>query len=406
MRQQELPTADPLNGLPPEDEIDFRRLTVPVWAKRKEILRLTVLGAVLCTIVAFVIPKRFTATAQIMPPQQGSSVASALAGQLGNLSSLISGGTKDLGIKNPGDMYVGMLKSRTVEDAIINQFNLQNVYSIRYISDTRKKLEQRSTIAAGKDGIISIKVEDRDPKRSADIANAYVEQLKVLTKGLALTEAAQRRLFYEEQLAETKEKLSKAEDALKAMQQKSGLIQPDSQARATISAIVDLRTQIAAKEVELHTLQGFASPGNPDLQLVQRQLQALHTELNKLERQRAPTQEGDVEIPTGKVPELGLEYIRRLREVRYFEALYEQLGKQFEIAKLDESREAAVIQVLDTAVVPDKASFPKKPMLIGVGTLLVFLMVCGFFVVKAEKDDNLSDPPDRYEGRSPRSSAP
>jgi len=377
MQQQnsELQTPESLDIAMAQDEFNFGPWMTALAEERQLLIRGMLVGAVLATIIAFLIPPRFTATAQILPPQQSQSAASSLvAGQLGSLGALLSGGgAKDLGLKNPSDVYVSMLKSRTVEDSLVRRFELQKVYSKSRLSDTRKKLESRTKIVAQKDGIISISVEDGDQKRSADLANAYIEELRVVTKSLALTEAAQRRLFFQQQMDETKDKLTKAEEALKEFQQKSGLIQPDSQSKAMIGSMVELQAMIAAKEVEVQSMKSFAAPGNPDLNLAERQLEGLRDQLSKLQRQRGPVVEGDIEVPTGKVPEVALQYIRKFRDVRYQEALYEQFGKQLEIAKVDEARDAVLIQVLDGAVVPDRRSYPLRWLVVLIGTLVTLI---------------------------------
>lgn len=377
MQQQnsELQTPESLDIAMAQDEFNFGPWMTALAEERQLLIRGMLVGAVLATIIAFLIPPRFTATAQILPPQQSQSAASSLvAGQLGSLGALLSGGgAKDLGLKNPSDVYVSMLKSRTVEDSLVRRFELQKVYSKSRLSDTRKKLESRTKIVAQKDGIISISVEDADQKRSADLANAYIEELRVVTKSLALTEAAQRRLFFQQQMDETKDKLTKAEEALKEFQQKSGLIQPDSQSKAMIGSMVELQAMIAAKEVEVQSMKSFAAPGNPDLNLAERQLEGLRDQLSKLQRQRGPIVEGDIEVPTGKVPEVALQYIRKFRDVRYQEALYEQFGKQLEIAKVDEARDAVLIQVLDSAVVPDRRSYPLRWLVVLIGTLVTLI---------------------------------
>jgi capsule polysaccharide export protein KpsE/RkpR len=180
-------------------------------------------------------------------------------------------------------------------------------------------------------------------------------------------------LFFQQQMDETKDKLTKAEEALKEFQQKSGLIQPDSQSKAMIGSMVELQAMIAAKEVEVQSMKSFAAPGNPDLNLAERQLEGLRDQLSKLQRQRGPIVEGDIEVPTGKVPEVALQYIRKFRDVRYQEALYEQFGKQLEIAKVDEARDAVLIQVLDSAVVPDRRSYPLRWLVVLIGTLVTLI---------------------------------
>jgi uncharacterized protein involved in exopolysaccharide biosynthesis len=268
-----------------------------------------------------------------------------------------------VGIKNPNDLYVGMLKSRTVADNIIDRFELQKLYDKDTMVETRKEFASNSSITAGKDGLITIEFDDEDPKRAAAIANAYVEALDKLTQSLAVTEAAQRRLFFERQLMQAKEDLSKAEVALKVTQEQTGLIKLDDQGRAIIEAVAALRGQISAKEVELRAMRTFTTENNPDYIRTQQQLAGLRTELTKLERAQI-SGGGDILLPTGKVPEAGLEYLRKFRDVKYNETIFELLAKQFEAAKIDEAKEAAIIQVVDQAIAPDRKSKPKRSLIV------------------------------------------
>ena len=222
----------------------------------------------------------------------------------------------------------------------------------RISSESLKVQEDR------KSGIISLTVEDRDPKRAADMANAFVEELKSLAGGLAISEAGQRRMFFEEQLRQTKVSLTRAEEEIKGFQQRTGMFQVDAQARAIIEGIARLRAGIAAKEVEAKVLRSFATAQNPDLQRVEEEIRALRIELEKVE-----TSKGhgfDPLMSSGRVPEMGTEYLRKLRQLKYNETLYELLSKQYELAKLDEARDAVVIQVIDRAVPPERKSRPAK----------------------------------------------
>jgi uncharacterized protein involved in exopolysaccharide biosynthesis len=256
-----------------------------------------------------------------------------------------------------------MLRSRTVADNIIDRFQLRKVYDKDTMVETRKELASNSTIAAGKDGLITIEFYDKDPKRAADVANAFVEELDKLTQSLAVTEAAQRRLFFERQLKQAKEDLSASEIALKVTQEKTGLIKLDDQGRAIIEAVSALRGQIAAKEVELQAMRTFTTERNPDYIRGQEQLAGLRKELAKLERAQI-SGSGDVLLPTGKVPEAGLEYLRKFRDMKYNEAVFELLAKQFEAAKIDEAKDAAIVQVVDRAVIPDRKSNPKRALIV------------------------------------------
>ena len=253
-----------------------------------------------------------------------------------------------------------MLKSRTVEDGIIDQFDLRKVYGYERYQDTRKKLEGRSNIAAGDEGIISISVTDRDPKRAANLANAYVEQLRTLNQNLAVSEAGQRRLFYQQKLDAERENLAVAELALKQAQEKSGLIQPDAQGRAIIDAVATTQAEVAMKEVQLESMRSYATASNPDLKRAEQELAGLREQLAKLERSTGELGNGNLEIPTRRLPQVQLDYIRRARDLKYHEAVYEFLGKQLEAARIDEAKEAVVVQFVDKAVEPERKSSPRR----------------------------------------------
>jgi uncharacterized protein involved in exopolysaccharide biosynthesis len=330
-------------------------------------------------------PNQFTATTKIMPPQQNQSLANALMGQLGALGalgSLAGGASKDLGLKNPNEMYVGMLNSRTVEDDIIKRFSLTQAFHTKRLSDARKALDKRSDIALGKDGMITISYEDKDKDRAAAVANAYVDELKLLMQRLAITEASQRRLFFEQQLEESKDKLADAEVALQLTQQKTGLIDLSSQARAVIQSIATLRGEIAAKEVELQAMKAYATPENPKVIMAEQQLAAWRDQLAKAETKQGSLGAGNVEIPTSRVPEVGVEYIRRVRDVKYYETIFELLARQYEAAKLDEAKNSGLVQVVDTAIVPDRKSFPPRTLIVVISTMLGLLCGVVFALLK------------------------
>jgi tyrosine-protein kinase Etk/Wzc len=353
---------------------DMLDLLIILSRRKQIILRATLAATVLGGIVSLLLPNRYTATANILPPQQSQSLAASMIGQLGALAPMAAMAQKDLGLKNANDLYVGMLRSRTAEDALIRRFDLLRVYRDKRMSDARKDLEKASSIVASKEGFVTISVEDKDRSRAPLIANAYVEQLRKLTQELAVTEAGQRRVFFERQLELAKNNLADAEQALKATEQKTGLIQLDGQAKAIIESVVKLRALMAAKEVELHAMRLFSTEQNPDILLGEQQLSGLRAQLALLEKQSASA--GDVQVPVGDVPEAGLQYVRKLRDVKYAETIFELLAKQYEVAKLDEAKTAAVIQVLDPAIEPDHKSSPHRAWIIAIAALSGFFGSC------------------------------
>jgi capsule polysaccharide export protein KpsE/RkpR len=305
-----------------------------------------------------------------MPPQQQQSMAAAMLGQIGTLTGLSAG---SLGMKNPNDLYVGMLKSRTVADALIERFSLKELYDEDTLVETRKELASNSSLTGGKDGLIIIEVEDENPQRAADMANSYVDQLTKLTQNLAISEASQRRLFFEQQLLNAKDGLAKSEVELRKTQERTGMIAVDEQGKATIEAAAMLRAQVTAKEVEMAAMRSFATDSNPDYRKAQEELTGLRTQLAKMER-NSERDIGDILISTGKIPSAGLEYARKLRDVKYYETIFELMAKQFELAKLDEARDATSIQVIDKAVPEDKKSKPKRALIVVLVTLLTGLI--------------------------------
>jgi tyrosine-protein kinase Etk/Wzc len=351
-----------------EDGIDLIQVALLLWQNRKTILRFTVgTGVLTALIVFFVLKPSYTAEAVFLPPQSSpGSAASMLAGQLGSLGAI--GGLG--GLKSPGDVYLGILGSRTIADTLIKQFDLQHVYKTKRLSDTEAVLKKQSKFVAGKDTLITISVVDNDPHRAADLANGYLDALYEQNGRLALTESAQRRVFFERQLAREKDALADAEVELKRTEEQTGMIAPNGQAEAAIEAIEQLRAEITNRQVELSALQQGATDRNPDVVRAQTAIESLQQQLRKLENDSSQRPLGSVQPPTAKVPELALAYIRKQREVKYHETLFELLARQYESAKLDESREAPLLQVVDKAVVPDKKSGPHRALLSLAGVLL------------------------------------
>jgi tyrosine-protein kinase Etk/Wzc len=352
-----------------DDSVSLFDLIIVLAERRALILKVTAICAILAVIVVLLLPPQYTATTVLLPPQQqNSSISALLSSQLGGLGSMAMLAGGGLGLKNPNDMYVGMLKSDTVEDALIDDYGLRAEYHKRRLSDTRKKLEKYVTIDGdGKDQLIRISVEDHDPKRAAELANAYVNEFRKLSAVLAITEAAQRRKFFGDQLEQAKDNLADAEEALKQTEESTGLIELDSQARALIESAAVLRAQITAKEVEIQALGTFATGDNAQMMEAQQELASLRAQLAKLGG--SEENPDSLIVPKGRVPEAGLEYVRKMRDVKYYETIFDILARQFELAKLDEAKEGALIQVVDPAIVPDRKSFPQRTLTVLAATL-------------------------------------
>ncbi len=374
-----LDTQAPEGSPAEEDEISLLDLLIVLVKHKRLVLGLPLVAAVVAAIVSLLLPNVYTGTTKILPPQQSASAASALLNQLGGaLGGLLGGaGGSALG-RNPNDLYVGMLKSRTVADNLISRFELGKIYDEDRLSDTRKRLEKETTIAAGRDGIIAIEVEDRDPKRAAELANAYVDELMKLTKVLAVTEASQRRLFFERQLVQSKDNLTAAEIAARQGLQKGGLAQVDAQGRSMIAVTARLRAEISVKEVQLGAMRTFAAEGNPELQRTQQELEALRRELSRVEGSSSVAAIGRGDAPGNR----GLDNLGLLRDVKYYEFLYELLAKQYELAKIDEAKDATVVQVMDRAIEPDRKSKPRMALIVSLTALVGGLLAVIWVFVK------------------------
>ena len=352
-----------------DDEISLLDILIVLAKHKKLILGLPFLAAVIAAGITLMQPNWYTATAKLLPPQQSQSNAVAILGQLGALSG---GASSALGLKNPSDIFVAMLKSRTVADAIIERFKLKDVYNKKYFEDTRKALSKNVNIKAERDGVITIEVNDTSAKRAAEMSNAYVEELESLTLRLAVGEAGQRRLFFEKQFQRAQQDLAAAEIAMQKLQERTGIINPTGQASLSVAAAAGLRAQITAKEVQLSAIRAFATDQNPDLMRTEKELEGLRVQLAKTSR--TSEEKGDVLMGIGKLPGASVEFVKRYRDVKYHETLFDLLAKQFEIAKIDEAKEATLIQVLDKAITPERKSKPKRSLIV----LLTGLMA-GFF---------------------------
>lgn len=346
------------------DEIDLLDLLQVI----AENLRLLVLGPLLVGLTAlgisFAIPPTFTASTVFMPPQQQQSGAAMMLQSLGALGGLAGAAA---GIKNPNDQYVSLLKSDAVANALIARFDLAKRYESETMTDARMTLDKVSKIAAGKDGLITVDVDDYDPKSAANIANAYVEELRVLLGKLAVTEAQQRRTFFETQLHKTKDQLTQAEQALRSSGVNSSALK--SNPAAAIAGIAQLQAQIAAQEVKVASMRGYLTEAAPDFKQAMTELGALKAQFAKLERPAAQTDGADAD------------YVTRYRDFKYYETLFELFAKQYELARIDEAREGAVIQVVDVAVPPERKSKPKKAMIATLATLATgFAMLLFVFI--------------------------
>lgn len=351
---------------PAEDEISLLDLALMLAENLRLLIIVPLVAGLVALGMAYLIVPSFTATTRILPPQQQQSAAATfLANQLGAFAGVAGAAA---GIRSAADTYAAMLKSRTVADKLVTRFKLRELYQAKYEEDARKALANRTKITVGKDGLIVIDVDDHDAKRAADLANAYVEELHQLTQTLAVSQAAQRRLFFEKQLKQAKDELTKSELALRASGISEAAIKTVPQ--SAIEALARLKAQVTAQEVKLAALRGYMTESNPEFKQAQQELAALRAQLGKGEQ-----------VDSTKATGAGAEYIANFRDFKYYETLFELMAKQYEIARLDEAHEGAVIQVVDAAIPPERKSKPNKTLIAALTTLAVFFaLVLGLFV--------------------------
>jgi len=382
------PIEEEIQG--PTESALLKKLVV-LAAHRRLIVGGMLGAAILTAIVVIVMPVTYTATTVILTPQNASGSILGLLSQFGGLGSLASLEPDGLS-KTPSDTYLSVLNSRTVADALIQRFQLQRVYRQRTLVDTRKALARHTQIESTRGSAIHISVEDKDVGLATAIANSYVEQLYRVNQTLALTSGAQRRLFLEQQLASERGALSQAELAFQEVERKTGVIQLAGQAEITLRSIAQLRAAITVKEVQLELLRPTATEQNLDLVRLESEIGALHEQLRKAESNNTETDDNYF-VPAGKIPQAGLEYLRRTRDLRYHEALFEMLAKQYETARIDEAKAPPLIQVIDKAVAPDKRSWPPRTLLVLLALLTSGILLMGAVLFK-EKWAKIAEEPE------------
>jgi len=341
------------------------------------------IGILLC----LALPVRYTSTAQLMPPQKIDSLSDMLTAQLG-IGSLVESAGGSL-LKDPNAIYVGILQSRPIEDAVIKKFDLMHLYGKRNMRDCRKELEDRTDIESEKSTLVSISVKDRNPQRAADMVNAYISEFRDLTSSVTLQETARRRFFYEQQLNKQKDALSLAEANLNQVQKNKGMIHP-MQAEVIMGTLAMLRAQIAAQEVEVEGLKSFSTEHNSDLQVAEKELAAMKAEAAQMAEHGTSSDFSNLGMKD--VPDVGLSYLRAAREVEYQQAVYTLLLKQYEAARLDESNQAYVIQVVEPPIPMDHISSPKYALILAVAIILGVLSGVLWVIYTKKFEDAILDP--------------
>ncbi|MBM3390117.1 MAG: lipopolysaccharide biosynthesis protein [Betaproteobacteria bacterium] len=339
-----------------------------------ENLRLLALGPLVVGLAAlgisFVVAPTFTGKVTFLPPQQQQSSAAALLQSLGSLGGLASaaGGA---GLKNPSDQFIAFLKSQTVTDAMVERFKLQERYEAKMREDARLALQGATRVTAAKDGLISIEVDDKDPAFAAELANAYVQELQKLIGRLALTEAQNRRVFFERKIQEAKTELAEADRALRSTGVSADTLK--SSPAAAVESVARLKAGITAQEVKIGAMRGYLNDSAPEMRQALVELSTLRNQLRKAEK--------DEPVHAGKLED---SYVERFRDYKYKETLYDLFTRQYELARVDEAREGAVIQVVDIALPPERKSKPKKAPITMVATLAAgFALLLFVFIRQA-----------------------
>jgi len=335
-----------------------------------------VIGVLALGYSSFFITPTFTANTQFLPPQQQQGMAASVLAGLGGLAGAAAG------LRSPADQYIAFLESRVIADRLIERFNLKAYYKAENMSQARTAIASSTRISSGKDGLIRIEVSHEDPATAAQLANAYVEELRELLSHLAVTEAQQRRVFFEKHLQQTQAALVKAEQALQATGVTAATLR--TQPAATVEALARLQAQVAAQEVRVASMRGYLTENAPEFRQALTELSALRAQMRRLE--------GPAQQTLGNENNAASEYIARVREFRYQETLLDLFVRQYEAARVDESREGAIIQVLDLAVPPDHKSSPKRALIAIVATLASGFALLLFVFIRQAVRNASTDP--------------
>ena len=370
-----------------EDEINLADLFLVLLKRKKMIFLIVFFAIVLSVIVSLSLPKMYTATARILPPQESGSGLSGLLSQGGGVLGGLAGSL--MGGKTTSDLYVGILKSRTVADILIKKFNLKDLYDNKYKEDVYKKLAKRTSIQVSrKDQIISISVEDRDPRRAADMANIYVDALDRINRSVNITEGHRKRVFLETRLKEVKKDLSGAETDLKEFQENYKVVAIEEQARAAIEGAARIKGEIIAAQTELEVLKEFGTEKQNEAIMLKSRISELSNQLAKIEvgnpgkdilqLGKIDKENSNFYIPFNELPALGMQLARLMRQAKIQEKVFELVTSQYELAKIEEAKDVNTIQILDRAVPPERKSKPKRRLIVMLSTVIASFMAVFF----------------------------
>jgi len=369
-----------------------------LWQERQFLFRCAAVGLVLSVLIVLIIPVRYTSTTRLMPPDQtGQGIASMLAA-LGKSGDLGAVGSTLLGLKTSGDLFIGVLRSRTVQDDLINKFDLRKEYGARRYEDARKVLEDRTDVSADRrSGILTVKVTDGNRDRAAAMGREYVEALNNIVTTLNTSSAHKERVFLEERLGQVQQDLEAAEKDFSKFASQNTAIDVKEQGRAMIGAAAELEGQLIAAETQLQGLRQIYTPNNVRVRSVQARIDEYRRQLQKMggkssasgeaatsSGEQATADNPDLYPSIRQLPILGVAWGDLYRRTKVEETVFEALTKQYELAKVEEARETPSVKVLDPADVPERKSFPPRTLFAFLGTF-VFVVSGTFWVLARER---------------------
>jgi capsule polysaccharide export protein KpsE/RkpR len=395
-----------------EEEIDVARRTSSdwpwiLWEQRRFLGRAALWGLVVSTMIAFLIPKQYESTTRLMPPDNQSSSGMALmaafagaggsglgggSGGLGKGGGLTSLAGDLLGLKNSGDLFIDILHSRTVEDRLIERFDLRRVYRDKYWQDARKDLAQKTAVSADrKSGVLTITVTDRDPRRATQMAQAYVEELDRLVAKVSTSAAGRQRIFIEGRLKTVKSDLDTAEQQFSDYASKNATIDVTAQGKAMVEGAARLEGELIAAKSALEGLEQIYMPNNTRVRSLQARVDELQRQLHQLggdipgSAADSAASSAQEDFPSiRKLPQLAVKWTDLYRQTKIQETVFELLTQQYELAKIEEAKEIPVVKVLDVADLPERKSFPPRTLIGLLGMLMSLLAGCAWILSKRE----------------------
>lgn len=384
-----------------QDERAIARLRL-LWDRRRVLARATLGGLLLATVIAFITPKRYQSTTQLMPPDDqtgsGMAMAAALAGRMSGALSGLAGDA--LGLKSSGDLFIGILNSRTVQDDVVNKCDLRKVYGTSRADLARRRLAENTAISQDrKSGIITIAVTDHSAQRAAAIAGEYVAELNTVASQLSTSSAHRERVFLEGRLAQVKEDLESAEKDFSEFASKNAAIDIKEQGRAMVESAATVEGQLIAAQSELQGVKQIYSENNVRVRSLRARISELQSQLQRLGGKQeiaadaAKSDTGDLYPSIRKLPLLGVPYADLYRRTRVQEAVFESLTQEYELAKVAEAKELPSVKVLDPPNVPEHKSFPPRLTIMALGTLLSFCGVVVYVVARFQWDHIAADAP-------------